>query len=67
MKYILRLITLPFVAGIFTISFSTTLIIAFLVTLKNYMIHGIEIIPYSKRTNAKTIMDIYNLVEEKLK
>ena len=57
-EIIARIIALPFVSGIFII----WAVIVSLYAIGNFVMYGGEMINYSKKTNRKTILDVYQKV-----
>jgi hypothetical protein len=62
MKYILRLIVLPFIAGIALV----TALKLFYVFNKDFLLYGGEMLTYRKDHTPDTIADIMNLLKDKL-
>ena len=60
MKYLIRLITLPFVSGVLIIG----LLYVFFLLLKNYISYGGEFITYTKEASPERIADIYKLIKK---
>lgn len=63
MKYILRIINLPFILGILLVSYNYTVIKRTVL----FLIYGGEWINYDKKHNKKTILDVYNKLNENKK
>lgn len=59
-KIFLRLLALPFVAGILIIRYA----IVYIGHLSLFMVYGGEMAVYSKKVNSKTILDTYNKLDE---
>lgn len=62
MKYLIRLIVLPFIAGIALVA----AIKMFVLFNKDFLLHGGEMVTYRKDHTPTTIADILNLLKDKL-
>jgi hypothetical protein len=62
MKYVLRLIVLPFIAGIALV----TAVKLFYLFCHDFLLYGGEMVTYRKDHTPKTIGDIMNLLADKL-
>jgi hypothetical protein len=65
MKYILRIIALPFSLMIWIIFSIYSLLKGIVLLSNNFIIYGGEQITHNKKTNRNTIFEVYEKLEQK--